>query len=184
MHSGPPYTGVYKRFNGKEQKEREKTAETWIPAVVKKRVESNRKASGTPIQVVKKETFLFEYAVYQKDRIFIGNIKRSIAGMVVRQPDFTCCTRGTTEAGKPARNTDYSSLSVPVDPELNAAPSVKMILTDYLTQVSKVENSVKEQVIDYTFNENTGLFKSFVHRLEQKVFDQHEGLPDYEHFAG
>ena len=78
QHSGPPDTGVYKRFNGKEQKEREKTAENWIPAVVKKRVESNKKASGTPIQVVKKETFLYEYAVYQKDRYFIDNIKNDI----------------------------------------------------------------------------------------------------------
>ena len=106
----------YRRFNGKEQKEREKIAENWIPAVVKKRVESNRKAPGTTIQVVKKDSFLYEYAVYQKNRVFIGNIRRSIAGMVVRQPDFTCCTRGTTEAGKPARDTDYSSLTVPVDP--------------------------------------------------------------------
>ena len=39
---------------------------------------------------------------------------------------------------------------------------------------------MKEQVIDYTFNDDTGLFKSFVHHVEQKVFDQHEGLPDYE----
>ena len=52
VHSGPPDTGVYKRFNGKEQKEREKIAENWIPAVVKKRVESARKAPGTSIQVV------------------------------------------------------------------------------------------------------------------------------------
>ena len=31
QHSGPPDTGVYRRFNGKEQKEREKIAENWIP---------------------------------------------------------------------------------------------------------------------------------------------------------
>ena len=97
--SGPPDTGIYKRFNEKEQKEREKVAENWIPAVIKKRLESHRKAPGNPIQVFKKETFLYEYAVYQKERYFVSNIKDSIAGMVVRQPDFTCCTRGTTEAG-------------------------------------------------------------------------------------
>ena len=70
-HSGPPDTGVYRRFNGKEQKEREKSAENWISAVVKKRVESNRKASGMTIQVVKQDSFLYEYAVYQKNRVFI-----------------------------------------------------------------------------------------------------------------
>ena len=34
--SGPLDTGIYKRFNEKEQKEREKVAENWIPAVIKK----------------------------------------------------------------------------------------------------------------------------------------------------
>ena len=57
--SGPPDMGAYKRFNGKEQKEREKSAENWISAVVKKRVASNRKASQTTIQVVKKDSFLY-----------------------------------------------------------------------------------------------------------------------------
>ena len=116
QRSGPPDTGAYKRFNEKEQKERVKRAGNWISVVVKKRVESNRKASKPTIQVVNKDSFSYEYAVYQKDRSFIGNIRRAIAGMVFRQPDFTCCTRGTTEAGKPARDTDYSSLTVPVDP--------------------------------------------------------------------
>ena len=46
--SGPPDKAPYKRFNGKEQKEREKRAESWIPAEVKKRVYSNRKASLPP----------------------------------------------------------------------------------------------------------------------------------------
>ena len=63
--------------------------------------------------------------------------------MVVRQPDFTCCTRGTTEAGKPAWNTDDSSLAVPEDPWLNAASSIKKILADYLIQISKVDDIVK-----------------------------------------
>ena len=178
--SGPPDTGANKRFNGKEQKEREKRAGNWISVVVKKRVESNRKASGMTIQVVKKDSFLYEYAVYQKNRVFIGNIRRAIAGMVVRQPDFTCCTRGTTEAGKPARDTDYSSLTVPMDPELNAVSSIMMILSDYLIQVSKVSNDEKEQVIDYTFNDDIGLFSSFFRDVERRVFDNHEGLPDYE----
>ena len=71
--SGPPDTGAYKRFNGKEQKEREKSAESWISAIVKKRVASNRKASKPTIQVVNKVSFLYEYAVYRKDRSFIGN---------------------------------------------------------------------------------------------------------------
>ena len=35
QRSGPPDTGAYKRFNGKEQKEREKRAENWISAVWK-----------------------------------------------------------------------------------------------------------------------------------------------------
>ena len=68
QHSGPLDTGVYKRFNGEEQKEREEIAENWIPAVLKKRVESNRKAPGMTIQVVKKESFLYEYSVYQNNR--------------------------------------------------------------------------------------------------------------------
>ena len=55
-----------------------------------------------------------------------------------------------------------------------------MILSDYLIQVRKVVNDVKEQVIDYTFNDDIGLFNSFIHDVEQKVFDNHEGLPDYE----
>ena len=55
-----------------------------------------------------------------------------------------------------------------------------MIPTDYLIQVSEVDNNVKEQVIDYTFNDDIGLFNSFIRNVEQKVFDQHEGLPDYE----
>ena len=109
--------------------------------------------------------------------------------MVVRQPDFTCCTRGTTEAGKPARNTDFSSLTVPVNPELNAAPSVKMILTDYLTQVSKVDNNVKEQVIDYTFNDDIGLLALFSatwsggSSITTKAFQTMSGTSKNEHFA-
>ena len=71
QRSGPPDTGAYKRLNGKEQKEREKRAGNWISAIVKKRVESNRKASGMTIQVVKQDSFLYEYAVYQKNRVFI-----------------------------------------------------------------------------------------------------------------
>ena len=71
----PADKAAYKRFNGKEQKEREKSAESWISAVIKKHVESTRKASKTKIQVVKKDSFLYEYAVYQKDRYFIGNIR-------------------------------------------------------------------------------------------------------------
>ena len=104
----------------------------------------------------------------------------SIAGMVVRQPDFTCCTRRTTEAGKPAWTTDDSSLTVPEDPWLNAASSIKKILADYLIQISKVDDIVKEQVINYTFDDDASLFKTFIHDVEREVFSTHAGLPDYE----
>ena len=49
--SGPHDKGSYKRFNGKEQQEREGRAENWIPAMFKKRMESNRKASKPPFEL-------------------------------------------------------------------------------------------------------------------------------------
>ena len=98
---GPADKAAYKRFNGKEQKEREATAENWINAEVKRRVFSNRKAPLPTIQLVKPGTFVFEYAMYTKDHSFIKIIRKAVAGMVVRQPAFTCCTRGTTDAGTP-----------------------------------------------------------------------------------
>ena len=63
-----------------------------------------------------------------------------------------------------------------MDPELNAASSIRMILSDYLIQVSKVSNDEKEQVIDYTFNDDIGLFNTFIHDVERRVFDNQEGL--------
>ena len=67
-----------------------------------------------------------------------------------------------------------------MDPELNAASSIMMILSDYLIQVSKVSNDEKEQVIDFVFNDDIGLFSSFFRDVEWRVFVNHEGLPDYE----
>ena len=175
--SGPLDTGIYKRFNEKEQKEREKAAENWIPAVIKKRLESHRKAPGNPIQIVKKEIFLYQYAVYQKDRYFIDNIKDSIAGMLVRQPDFTCCTRGTSAAGLPTWNADETQLTVPENPWLNAVNPIKQILVDYLINKSNVDDNTKEQVINYTFGDNEGIFKAFIHNVEKRIFDTYKGFP-------
>ena len=141
--------------------------------MLNKPMESNRKASKPPIQVVNKDTFLFEYAMYIKDRSFIGNIRKAVGGMVVRQPGFTCCSRGT-----PAWDTDYSSLSDQGSPESNAQVATLKILTDYLIHVSKVANDVKEEVIKYTFD--NGLFIAFITEVEQKVFNHFEDLPNYD----
>ena len=176
--SGPPDKGSYKRFNGKEQKEREEKAENWIPALWKKRMESNRKVSKQHIPVVNKDTFLFEYAMYIKDNSFIGNIRKAVAGMVVRQPGFTCCSRGTSDAGKPAWDTDHSSLSDQGIPKPNEQAAILQILSDYLIQVSKVANDVKEEVIKYTFD--NGLFSAFITEVEQKVFNNFEDFPNYD----
>ena len=146
--------------------------------MLNKHMESNRKASKPPIQVVNKDTFLFEYAMYIKDRSFIGNIRKAVAGMVVRQPGFTCCSRGTSDAGIPAWDTDYSSLSDQGSPEPNAQAAILKILTDYLIQVSKVANDVKEEVIKYTFDD--GLFIAFITEVEKKVFNNFEDLPNYD----
>ena len=151
-----------------------------LPAEVKRRVFTDRKDSLPPIKVVKKETFLFEYAMYTKDHSFIKIIRKAVAGMVVRQPAFTCCTRGTTDAGTPAWETDYSSLSVPVSPELNAQEGIVKILTDYLIQVSKVNNEVIEEVIQLTCSDQNGLLFAFFHLVELRVFNYHEELPNYE----
>ena len=149
--SGPPDKAPYKRFNGKEQKEREKRAESWIPAEVKKRVDSNRKASVPIIKVVKKETFLFEYAMYTKDHSFINVIRKAVAGMIVRQRTFTCCSRGTSEGGLPTSETDLSSLTVQASPVQTAQEEIQRILRDYL-QVSEVDNELIEEVIECTFS--------------------------------
>ena len=123
---------------------------------------------------------MYEYAVYQKDRYFIDNIKTSVAGMIVRQPNFTCCTRGTTAAGLPAWNADDTSLTVPENPWLNAVDSVKKILADYLIHTSKVDDNTKEQVINYTFGDDDNIFKVFIHDVERKIFNQFKGLPNYD----
>ena len=174
--SGPPDAGRYNRFNEKEQKEREKEAENWIPAVLKKRLDSHRKQPWTSKQVIKRETFLYEYAVYQKDRYFIDNIKDSIAGMVVRQPGFLCCANGTSAAGLPTGDAGVTLLTVPETPWLNAVNPVKKILADYLTS-SNVDDNTKEEIINYTFENNEGIFKAFIHN---RIFDTYKGLPTYE----
>ena len=55
--SGPPDAGRYNRFNEKEQKEREKEAENWIPAVLKKRLDSHRKQPWTRNRLLKGKPF-------------------------------------------------------------------------------------------------------------------------------
>ena len=116
--------------------------------------------------------------MYTKDHSFIKIIRKAVVGMEVRQPAFTCCTRGTTEAATPASETDYSSLSVPVSPELNAQEGIHRILTEYL-QVSKVDNELIEEVIECTFSTTNGLFVEFILEVEAKVFNQHDDLPEY-----
>ena len=102
---------------------------------------SNRKTPLPSIKLVKKGTFLFEYAMNTKDHSFIKIIRKAIAGMIVRQPAFTCCTRGTTEGGTPTSETDYSSLTVQASPVQTAQDEIQRILRDYL-QVSEVDNEL------------------------------------------
>ena len=170
---------AYSRFNGKEQKERDAIAENWIQAEVKKRMWSNRRASAPNPESVKPDTLLFEYAMYTKDHSFINAIRKAVAGMIVRQRTFTCCSRGTSGGGLPTSEADLSSLSVQASPVQTAQEVIQKILGDYL-QVSKVDNDMIESVMECTFAETNGLFADFISDVEQKVFNKHEDLPAYE----
>ena len=38
----------------------------------------------------------------------------------------------------------------------------------------------KEQFINYTFWDNEGIFKDFIHNIEKRIFDTYKGLPTYD----
>ena len=140
---------------------------------------SNRKAPLPTSKVVKPGTFLFEYAMNTKDTSFIKFIINAVAGMMVKQPEFACCPRGTTSDGTPTIGADFSFHAALVDPMLNAQVGIQRILTDYL-QVNTVNNEVTEEVIEYAFSDQNGFFLAFIRDVETRIFMQHEDLPDYE----
>ena len=106
----PTKNTAYNRFNETERKEREAIAENWIHAEVTRRVWSNRRAPLPNLPLVKPGNLLFEYAMYTKDHSFINTIRKAVAGMIVRQRAFTCCSRGTSGGGLPTSEADLSSL--------------------------------------------------------------------------
>ena len=61
--SGPLGNGGYNRFNEVEKKERETAAEDWISALLRKKLESKRNSSAIMNKVIKKEMFLYEFAM-------------------------------------------------------------------------------------------------------------------------
>ena len=126
---------------------------------------SNRKAPLTNPKVVKPGTFLFEYAMNTKDNSFIKIIINAVAGMMVKQPEFTCCPRGTTAVGTPTIEADFSFHAALADPVLNAQVGIQRILTDYL-QVNTVNNEVIEEVIECTFSDRNGFFLAFIRDVE------------------
>ena len=143
---------------------------------------SNRRAAAPNPHLVKPETLLFEYAVYTKDHSFINAIRNAVAGMIVSQKTFTCCSRGTSREGSPTclptSETDDSSPAGQVSLVQTAQAVIKQLLGDHL-QVSKVANDVIELVMECTFAETNGLFADFISDVEQKVFNKHEDLPVY-----
>ena len=62
---------------------------------------------------------------------------------------------------------------------LNAVNPVRQILADYLNN-SNVDDNTKEQIINYTFENNEGIFKAFIHNVENRIFDTYKGLRTYE----
>ena len=117
--------------------------------------------------------------MHQKDQDLIENIRVAIAGMVVRQPGFLCCIRGTTAGGLPIADAGATLLTVPDTPWLDSVNPVKQILTEYLA-TSNVTGDTTEEIINYTFEDNNGIFKAFIHKVEERIFDIHKGLPTYE----
>ena len=72
------------------------------------------------------------------------------------------------------------ALLVPTNPWLNAVNPVKQILAVYLINMSNVDVNTKEQVINYTFGDDEGIFRAFINNVEQRIFDEFKGLPTYE----
>ena len=107
--------------------------------------------------------------MYQKDQDFVENIRIAIAGMMVRQPGFLCCIRGTTAGGLPIADAGATLLTVPDTPWLALINPVKMILTEYLA-TSNVNGNTTEEIMNYTFENNNGIFKAFYPRSGTQDF--------------
>ena len=87
--------------------------------------------------------------------------------MVVRQPGFLCCIRGTTAGSLPIADAGGPVLTVPETPCQDSVGPVKRILTEYLT-TNKVNDNTMEEILNYTFEDNNCIFKAFVHEVKQK----------------
>ena len=99
--------------------------------------------------------------------------------MVVRQPGFLCCLRGTSADGLPIIDAGPTLLTVPDTPWINLVIPVKRILTEYLT-TNNATGDTMEDIIDYTFKTSDSIVKPFIHELERRIFEPHKGLPTYE----